>query len=175
MDRADAHLAELLTEGEGPALRFVRSIPQPRERVWRALHDSDDLRHWFPADIVGELSEGAAVSLPFWPDTVEKYAMTPEEATLGGQVLRWAPPELFEWTWDTDTLRFELAETVHGTTLTFTTWLADAERASLVGTAAGYHACLDLLVELLETGPSGSTALVDTDPLERRYAAHLAR
>ena len=31
-----------------PTLRFERRFPYPVERVWRALTDPEELRHWFP-------------------------------------------------------------------------------------------------------------------------------
>ena len=31
-----------------PALRFERRLDHPIERVWRAITEPDELRHWFP-------------------------------------------------------------------------------------------------------------------------------
>ena len=33
-----------------PALRFERRLGHSVERVWRAISDPDELRHWFPPD-----------------------------------------------------------------------------------------------------------------------------
>ena len=61
-----------------------------------------------------------------------------------------AAPEVFEWWWDGDRLRWELAPDAAGTRLTFTTWIADG--AAGADSAAGYHVCLDRLEVLLDTG-----------------------
>ncbi|HEX5114682.1 MAG TPA: SRPBCC domain-containing protein [Pseudonocardiaceae bacterium] len=37
-----------LTLADGPVLRLERRYGQPVERVWRALTDPEELRHWFP-------------------------------------------------------------------------------------------------------------------------------
>ncbi len=37
-------------EHEGrPAVRFVRRYPHPAERVWAAVSEPAELRHWFPS------------------------------------------------------------------------------------------------------------------------------
>ncbi|UMG93452.1 SRPBCC domain-containing protein [Nocardioides sp. TF02-7] len=43
----------LLRDGDRVGLRFERRLAHPPEKVWRALTESEHLRHWFPADIVG--------------------------------------------------------------------------------------------------------------------------
>lgn len=40
-----------LTLEGGPSLRLERRYRQSVERVWRALTDPDELRHWFPGDL----------------------------------------------------------------------------------------------------------------------------
>lgn len=156
-------------DGERWCLTYVRVFPQSIEAVWAAITESEHLRHWLPADVVGERRVGAMLSLPFWPDTVEKYELDP--TPMAGEVLAWEPPHVFAWTWDVDTLRFALASTALGTEMTFRTWLgatqADAD------TAAGYHVCLDLLALRLNGG-AGSTAAVDPEPLRIGYEAAFA-
>ena len=43
-----AMLAPPATLEDGPALRFERRYAHPVERVWRAIADPEELRHWFP-------------------------------------------------------------------------------------------------------------------------------
>ncbi len=177
MDRDDAPLAALLRDGDRAGLRYSRTFSHPASEVWRALTESESLRHWMPTDIVGERRVGALLTLPFWPDTVERYGLQ-DQAVLHGEVVRWEPTEAFAWTWDTDELLFELEdvpdleEAPGRTLLTFTTWLTDGSPTALVDVAAGYHSCLDLLAELLDHGAEHSTAEVDPTALEARYAAH---
>lgn len=40
-----------LTLGEGPVLRLERRYDQSPERMWRALTDPAELRHWFPGEL----------------------------------------------------------------------------------------------------------------------------
>lgn len=164
----DPAMATLLEADGRVALRFVRRFAHPPEKVWRAITESEHLQHWLPCDIVGERAEGAGVELPFWPAHVEAYGldMTP---SLSGEIRVWQPPEVFEWSWDTDLLRWELVPDGDGTVLTFTTWLGDVGHPA-EKTAAGYHVCLDQLAELVATGTVAQPLVaVDVGPLEDRY------
>ena len=80
---------------------------------------------------------------------------------------------MFEWTWETDVLRWELTPEGGGTHLRFTTWLAD-DPAGAADASAGYHVCLDNLEELLDTGRAGRLIDADVAPLERRYEEQVA-
>jgi len=163
-------LGDVLHDGETVGLRYERHLSHSVERVWRALTDSDQLRHWLPVDIVGERVEGGDVQATFWPDVVAKYQIA--DPTLPGKILTWDPPRTFSWMWDRDTLIFELHPTEGGTRLVFTTWIVDTT-AGVDKTGAGYHICLDQLVQLIETG--NPPPFVDADPteLEQRYATLL--
>ncbi|HEY5978924.1 MAG TPA: SRPBCC domain-containing protein [Microlunatus sp.] len=150
---------ELIREGERPGLRYVRHYPHPIERVWRAITESDQLRHWMPCDIVGDRSAGAAISLPFWPGHVEKYAI--DEPTLTGRIEIWEPPSRFGWTWGGDVLIFELIAIGGETQLVFSTWPEDPDLAGLVNAAGGYHLCLAELTLLLDDGSAPPMTEVD--------------
>jgi uncharacterized protein YndB with AHSA1/START domain len=185
-EQIDARLGEVLRDGDRTGLRYERRLAHPPAKVWRAITESEHLRHWFPADIVGERRAGATVSMPFWPESVEHGAAELEAAgidlddpVLPGEIRTWDPPRLFELVWgnpdgDHDLLRFELEAEGDGTRLVFTTWLGDPGPAGHAGTGAGYHVCLDQLEELLDTGQATPPAEVNPSDLERRYAALLA-
>lgn len=149
--------ATVLQDGDRLGLRFERRLPHPPERVWRALTESEHLRHWMPVDIVGPREAGADIELPFWPDHVEVYDI--DEPVLTGRIEVWEPPRLFQWTWGGDVLRFELVPVADGTQLTFATWFADPDRAGAASAAGGYQVCLDHLARLLD----GDTKLALTD------------
>jgi uncharacterized protein YndB with AHSA1/START domain len=162
-------MATLLEADGRVALRFVRSLAHPREKVWRAITESEHLQHWMPCDLVGDRAEGASLEVPFWPEHVRAYGLE-STPTLTGEVLVWQPPEVFEWMWSTDRLRWELEPDGDGTRLTFTTWLGEVGHG-VEKTAAGYHVCLDQLAELLDTGGvARPLAAVDPGPLEAQYA-----
>lgn len=164
-------LGTVTRDGDAVMLRFVRQLGHPPERVWRALTESSDLRHWMPTDIVGERRAGASLELPFWSPFVAKHGIpTP---SLPGEITVWEPPRVFEWMWDTDRLRWEIEPTPSGTQLTFTTWVS-AKAGPVHRTAAGYHSCLDVLEEHL--ADAVQVPLIDRaqDELEAIYAERVA-
>lgn len=164
---AEDPLGEVLRDGDTVGLRFERLLSHSPERVWRALTASDQLRHWLPVDIVGERRQGADIELPFWPDVVDKYQIA--DATLPGRIITWDPPNTFAWTWDRDTLVFDLHPIEAGTRLVFTTWVVDTS-AGVHKTAAGYHVCLDQFVQLLDTDAPAPFIDRDPTPYEEQYA-----
>jgi uncharacterized protein YndB with AHSA1/START domain len=166
-------LGEILREGERTGLQFVRRYGHPIDQVWSAITESDQLRAWMPADIVGERREGAEIRLPFWPAQVEKYEIT--ETELTGRIEVWDPPRTFQWTWGGDVLRFELAAEGDDTTLRFTTWLEPGDREATGNTAAGYHVCFHALRAWLDTGVAEPLTEHDhlVHELEPAYAARL--
>ncbi|MBJ7358162.1 SRPBCC family protein [Nocardioides sp.] len=180
----DARMGDVLRDDGRTGLRYVRRLAHPPEKVWRAITESEHLRHWFPADIVGERRAGAEVRMPFWPEMVEHSADEMEAAgvdladpALPGLIRTWDPPRVFELIWgndegESDVLRYELEPEGDGTRLVFTTWLGEPGPSGHEGTAAGYHVCLDDLATLLDSGPSTSR-MGDQSDLERRYAALL--
>jgi len=161
----DASLGRVLP-GEPPALEFVRRLAHPVDKVWAAITTREHLRSWMPCDIVGERREGAALQLPFWPEVLERHGF--DDPGLTGVVRVWDPPKVFEWTWDSDVVRFELEPDGSGTRLTLTTWLSGKD-AGTAKTAAGYHVCLDHLAAVLENGTARSVVETDTASLEARY------
>ena len=169
----DPSMATLLEADGKVALRFVRRLAHPPEKVWRAITESEHLEHWLPCDLVGQRREGAPLDLPFWPAHVAAYGLE-STPTLTGEIRVWQPPEVFEWAWSTDLLRWELVPDGDGTELTFTTWLGEVGHP-VEKTAAGYHVCLDQLVELLDTGTVAEPLVaVPVGDWEQRYAAAIA-
>ena len=74
--------ATLITTGKRPAVRLERRLPDPPPVVWRALTDPDQLRSWFPCDVIlegGRWEVGASITFPFPPEVIEM--------TLSGEVL----------------------------------------------------------------------------------------
>ena len=161
----DAPLGRLLP-GDPPTLQFVRDLAHPVDKVWRAITERDHLRSWMPCDIIGARREGGELRLPFWPEVLERHGF--DDPGLTGIVRVWEPPKIFEWTWDTDVVRFELEANGDRTTLTLTTWLSGKD-AGTEKTAAGYHVCLDHLVQVLDTGSAPSVVATDASSLEARY------
>lgn len=123
-----------------PAVRLERHLPDPPHEVWRALTEREQLRSWFPSDVIvvgGRWEPGAAITFPFPPEVIDM--------TLTGQVLEVDEPKLLAFTWGEETLRFELAPEEGGTRLVLIDELpADAAARN----AAGWDQCLDMLAGL---------------------------
>ena len=164
--RTDQPLGEIRRDGGTPVLRFERTLRHAPEKVWRALVEKEQLAHWMPGWLDGDLHEGARISVPFFPDVVAKYGI--EHPVVDGEILRWRPPHLLEWRWDTDVLLFELAPLDGGTRLTLTVHV-DPAGAPPYRSGAGYHVCLAHLEELLGTGDAPSVADSDPAPFEALY------
>ena len=115
-------------------LEFVRELPHPREKVWRALTEREHLAAWFPSAIEGDRVAGAPLRFVF-PDD--------DAPAVEGEMLTYAPPSLLEFRWGDETLRFELRAAGDGCVLTFVNRFDEKGKAARDG--AGWHACLDLL------------------------------
>lgn len=160
MNQPSHPLGEIVRHSGGDtSLRFERRFARSPERVWRALTESDQLRHWMPCDIVGPREAGAEVAAPFWDDVVAKYCI--EDAVLTGRIVTWNPPSAFGWAWDDELLTYHLEPTSTGTQLRLNVDLGSkGPEVHLV--AAGYHMCLDQLCALVDTDKA--PPFIDADP-----------
>jgi uncharacterized protein YndB with AHSA1/START domain len=117
-------------------LRFVRRLPHSPEKVWRAISEPEHLKVSFPTDSEGERATGAALRFVFREG---------EGPDIEGRMLVYQPPSLLEFSWGgEEVLRFELEPDEDGTRLTFLDTFDELGKASR--DAAGWHACLDVLV-----------------------------
>jgi uncharacterized protein YndB with AHSA1/START domain len=134
---------ELERAGDRWRLRFVRRLPHPPEKVWRALTEPEHLAAWFPTEIHGERATGARLRFVF-PNG--------EGPTLEGEMVAFDPPRHLELRWgEGEELRFDLEPEDEGTVLTFVNTFDELGRAAR--DAAGWHACLDLLEHHLAGEP----------------------
>jgi uncharacterized protein YndB with AHSA1/START domain len=133
--------ARLLTDRTRPAVRLERGLPDPPAVVWRALTEREQLRSWFPCDVIvsgGRWAVGAAISFPFPPELMDGTTFT-------GTVLEVDEPHVLAFTWGDNTLRFELWTEGDGTRLVLTDELPPDSAAR---NAAGWEWCLDRLAGL---------------------------
>lgn len=138
---------------EGRArLHFTRRLSHPPQAVWAALTEADDLAAWFPAQIQGDWQAGAGLRFVFHdPEQAAAALGVAEAPVLGGRVTAYEPYTHLEYTWDTDTLRFDLEPDGTDTVLHLTVTFDELGKAAR--DAAGWHECLDLLAHRL-TGES---------------------
>ncbi|MEU8700619.1 SRPBCC domain-containing protein [Streptomyces sp. NPDC048680] len=123
--------ATLSTGGARPVLRFERVLARPPEAVWRAITDREELKAWFPSEVIADAWEpGAKISFPF-PGT---------DMTLTGTVLEAEAPHTLAYTWGEETLRFTLTPEPDGRTrLVFTD---ETPPGIAARNAAGWQICL---------------------------------
>ena len=137
-------------------LRFERHLRHPVERVWRAITDPDELRHWSPAIPEWTLEPGATF-------TVEAFG----DGT--GEILEVDPPHLLAYEFAGQAFRFELSAHGDGCTLVFVHEFDDPGLAAQH--AAGWDVCFDRMDALLAGGAlSDRDALVPWLDLNDRYA-----
>jgi uncharacterized protein YndB with AHSA1/START domain len=132
--------ATLINDRAHPAVRLERQLPGPPSVVWRALTDREELRSWFPCDVIvegGRWEVGAAIIFPFPPEVIDR--------TLTGEVLEVDRPNALAFSWGEETLRFELTPQDHGTRLVLINELSPSAAAR---NAAGWDMCLDRLAGL---------------------------
>src|ERR1700737_1364869 len=133
---------------DGPSrLRFVRILPHPPERVWRAITEPDELIHWFPTTIEGERAAGAALRFSFPQGQAPPF---------DGAMLAYEEGRMLEFSGGPDILRLELRPAPEGTELTLLDTLDEHGKAARDG--AGWHACLDGLERSLQGGAADSDA-----------------
>lgn len=130
--------ASLTTGGtQGAAIRLERVLPDPPQVVWQALTDREQLKAWFPSDVIvadGKWEPGASISFVFGAEV--------DSLTMKGEVLEAREPESLAFTWGEETLRFTLAPHGTGTLLV----LIDELRPGVAArNAAGWEDCLELL------------------------------
>jgi uncharacterized protein YndB with AHSA1/START domain len=121
-------------------LRFERELSHPPARVWRALTEPEELRKWFPDEVlVEEWKVGAKMRFRDAENRIEPF---------DGEVLACQPPSLLEFRWGTDTIRIEVAPRGSGSALTVIDTFDELGKAARDG--AGWHACLDALEAALD-------------------------
>jgi uncharacterized protein YndB with AHSA1/START domain len=138
--------ATLLTDRPRPAVLLERHLSDPPDVVWRALTEREQLRSWFPCDVIlsgGRWEVGAAITFPFPPEVMDR--------TLTGEVLEVDEPNVLAYTWGEDTLRFELSAEGDGTRLVL---IDELPAGAAARNAAGWETCLDRL-EGIEPAPDG--------------------
>jgi uncharacterized protein YndB with AHSA1/START domain len=143
-------------DGEKWTLILTRELRHPPEKVWQALTDPAHLRAWAPFEADGSLDAvGNMVKLT----TVG--APTPQitETT----VTRADAPNLLEYSWGGNDMRWQLESIGGGTRLTL--WTSIDRRFISMG-AAGWHICLDVLDRLLSGTPIGRIAGPDAMKFE---------
>jgi uncharacterized protein YndB with AHSA1/START domain len=140
--------ARIQRDGEKWTLVLVRELRHSREKVWQAITDPAHLREWAPFDADGSLgTTGSTVKLT----TVG----APGPHVTETRVTRAEAPEVLEYNWGGNDMRWKLEASGGGTRLTL--WTSIDRRFISMG-AAGWHVCLDVLDHLIGGNPIGRIA-----------------
>ncbi len=136
--------AEIRKEGDKWTLVLVRELRHAPEAVWAALTDPASLREWAPFDADRSLGSVGPVTL----STVG----TPTPQISQTRVTRADAPNLLEYRWGDNDMRWQLEATGGGTRLTL--W-HNIDRGFISMGAAGWHICLDVLDRFVAGHPIG--------------------
>lgn len=132
-------------EGDNWTLILVRELRHAPEKVWQALTDPAHLREWAPFDADGNLGTvGKTVKLA--------TAGAPTPHITETKVTRADAPNLLEYKWGANDMRWELEPIGGGTRLTL--WTSINRRFIAMG-AAGWHIAFDVLDRWLGGRPVG--------------------
>ncbi|RZQ61738.1 SRPBCC family protein [Amycolatopsis suaedae] len=149
----------MTTIGGKPVLRFERVLAHPPAKVWRAVSDPDELKHWFPAVIEAEAAAGASM----------RFVMDDGEDVTSGEVLEYDPPKVYAFRWADEVLRFEILSHERGSVLVFTHTLTEGQEFIAARNTAGWEVCLVALEARLD---GVEAELPDHRPLMESYVEH---
>ncbi|MFC4588790.1 SRPBCC family protein [Sphaerisporangium corydalis] len=135
-----------VTEDGRYSLRFERRFRHPQAKVWRAITETERLREWFV-----QILDYDRLEFDLAPGAELTFVPKAEHAAMGtghGTVTRFDPPDLLEYTWDSETLRWELTPEGDSCRMVFTTIFGERESGPALG--SGWHIGLDLLAASLD-------------------------
>jgi uncharacterized protein YndB with AHSA1/START domain len=155
---------ELVIDGEGATMTFVRHLPYPIEAVWSAIADPEQRASWFGETTIEGRAGGTIEMVP------HETPIPAEQKRMTGRILVWDPPHVLEHEWkqaivEDGVVRYELVRDGEGTMLRFSHRGLGVRNAK--GFMPGTHAFLDRLEAHL-----GSTSLPGWMERYREVAPH---
>lgn len=141
----------LSTENGRTVLRMERELRHPVEKVWRAITEPGELRGWFPAAVELDLRLDGPITFTF-----EEEPDAPVDEQSRGVIRAYEPPQLIEYTWGDEVLRWELIPSADGCTLQLTATYDD--RPGSASFTSGWIQCFDALEQVL-----GGSAVPEKD------------
>ncbi|MEP1032390.1 SRPBCC family protein [Ekhidna sp.] len=159
-------------------LQFERLLPGPIERVWDYLTDAEKRAKWFcggstglsPEDEIKFIFYNSQLGSPTKP-TPEKYKDYGDGFESKAVVIRSEKPNLFVIEWE-GVVTFALIEDGEMVKLTLTHEKLQDLKETRVGTLAGWHTHLDILVDQLNNRESKGFWSTHMD-FEDEYASRL--
>lgn len=163
---------------ESGAMRFVRDLPGPIERVWQYLVDPEKRAEWLCGGTMGERA-GDIFVMRFDHERLsheglpERYAQMKGGAEFEARITAIDPPRLLAFTGvnEDDETRIELSEE-GGRVRLVLVQTPSADLTQRIGTSAGWQAHLAILVDVLK-GRKPRGFWTEHDEAERHYEAML--
>ena len=137
--------AQIRKDGDKWTLVLVRELRHAPAKVWEALTEPEHLREWAPFDSDRSLGTVGTANL----STVG----APTPYVTETRVKRASAPEVLEFSWGEQDLRWEL-EPLGGGGTRLTLW-HNINRNFIAMGAAGWHICFDVLERSLAGQPVG--------------------
>lgn len=137
---------------------FNRTIPHPIASVWRMLTVNEQLQKWFPQLEIVQLQPGGKIRFDFGNRSYEEMI-----------ILEVSEPTSFAFSWDKNTMRFELSETADGqTALKLSEDIAEVTPHT-PRDIAGWHTCLENIIAILDGYPVKSGPSENWEDLYQSY------
>ncbi|HEX7863621.1 MAG TPA: SRPBCC family protein [Variovorax sp.] len=162
-------------------LRMERTLPAPIERVWAYLADSDRRAAWLAGGALprapGELFELRFEHTKLTGEVApDRFAECREPILQKSRLLRMEPPRLLSISWDEggsapSEVTFELTPKGDTTQLVLTHSRL-ASRKDMLSVAGGWHAHVDVLIEIL-SGHKPQGFWTNLAAIEKEYEAHI--
>jgi uncharacterized protein YndB with AHSA1/START domain len=136
--------AKVEKKGEQWTLVLTRELAHPPAKVWQALTDPKELHEWAPYDSDRSLGTVGTATLT----TVG----APQPHVTQTKITRADAPNVLEFNWGGQDIRWQLEPSGKGTRLTL--W-HNIDRRYIAMGAAGWHICLDVMQHFLAGDPIG--------------------
>ena len=142
---------------------FERDFPYKIDLVWRMLTENHYLQKWFAELSVESLEEGGKILFDMRDGTFEEMTIT-----------SLSEPNVLEYTWDKDLVRFDLTPSELGTHLVFKETITQVTEHT-PRDITGWHICLDVIEAILanEELPDSQLAYNELHPVYKEKFAGL--
>ena len=146
---------------DSKTVRFERLLPGPIDKVWGYLVESEKRAQWLcggetDSNVGGKIDmhfHNASLSSADDIARPEKYKDMPEKISFSGEVTRYEPPHALSHTWEFDGDASEVCyvlEEVGDKVRLILTHRRLGSSDDVLSVCGGWHAHLDILVDVLE-------------------------
>lgn len=150
--------ATIKKQNESTIAEFNRTIPHPIKSVWRILTVNEQLQKWFPELEIEQLQPDGKIRFDFGNGFYEEMIL-----------LEVSEPTNFAFIWDKNTMRFELAAIDDKQTALKVSEDIVEVTSHTPRDIAGWHACLDNIIAILDGYPVKLGPAENWDDLYQYY------